>query len=359
MRKDRSEPIQRRRQGPVIERAGQSTGQGLRAGQIFSVLAAAAVLLMVFADGKILQDLFSTFEHRSPARTEQKPAPPRVEPPRAEAPRPPVSQPTVPQAPRSEAPRPEVPKSDTARPAPPISAPAAPPVASAPPVAPVTPPAATPSTAPARVSLLVPRPPGARPAIAPFSDGDVTQVVTKQIRRFNESRDVAEKQEASQQIHAAALIGHPLARSIIVSAYRTSTIVQNASSPADVVRMALDFAAKGQSDSAAARGFAALGEHLTERDEAGFARAVIDAMRDDARLREPQAARTVLAAISGNMKACAALAAAAGSVPSVGCDGVLANALAAQAVARGPAGQEEAAYRNAERAFARYLQEAL
>lgn len=187
----------------------------------------------------------------------------------------------------------------------------------------------------------------------------MTQVVTKQIRRFNESRDVNEKQDASRQIHAAALIGHPLARSIIVSAYRTSSIVQNASSPADVVRIALDFAARGQGDSAAARGFAALAGYLVERDDAVFGQAVLDAMRDDARLREPAVARTVLDSLAASPRACAALAAAAGAAPGAGCEAVLANALIAQAVARGAAGQEDAAYKSAERAFARYLQEAL
>lgn len=178
------------------------------------------------------------------------------------------------------------------------------------------------------------------------------------MRRFNDSRDVVEKQDATRQILAAATIGHPQARSIIVSAFRTSTLVQGIAKPADAVRFALDFAITNQTNASAARSFSAMAADLAARDPAAFAKAVLDAMRDDIRLRDLKAARIVVDALSGSGAPCAALAAIAGHTGS-GCDGGLGGALVAQAEARGAAGVEAASYSAAERAFARYLQEAL
>ena len=202
------------------------------------------------------------------------------------------------------------------------------------------------------------RPPGSRPLFAPFADTDVGQVVNRQIRRFNDSRDVNEKQEAARQVLAAATIGHPTARQVIVAAYRTSTVIQGVARVPDVVRLGLDFAALGQGDGSGARSFAALAAHLAARDPAGFGTAMLDALRDDSRLREPRALRLMLDALSGSGAPCAALAAVSGHSGS-GCDGALGATLAAQAQARGPAGLEDTAYKTAERDFARYLQDAL
>ena len=354
----------------MIERAGQTNGRRSLA-MLSGIVVAGVGALALFS----LQDsLFTTF--KVPATVVRAPEPankPVIAVPRApsQAPssqsapaaRPPVVAAEPPRSPTPPAPvapvpsRPAAPSVRSETPsaaAPPVPAPVIPPAASVP--APMTQPAPAPPQ-PRPASILLPRPDGARPVIAPFADADVAQVVTRQIRRFNESRDVTEKQDATRQIYAAALIGHPLARSVIVSAYRSSTIVQNAAQPADVVRMGLDFAARGRPDGAT--GFAAVAGFLAERDAPAFGRALFDAMRDDSRLRDPAAAQSVVRALAQLPAACDALAATAGVSTAAGCDGALAEAVARQAAARGVSGQEDAAYKNAERLFARYLQDAL
>ncbi|MGL4812092.1 MAG: hypothetical protein ACRCXM_09965 [Beijerinckiaceae bacterium] len=186
----------------------------------------------------------------------------------------------------------------------------------------------------------------------------MAQLVAKQIKRFNESRDVAEKQDAMRQIYAGALVGHPLARAVVVGGYRSSTLVQQATYAPDVLRMALDFAAKDRPDRNGAATFNALAGFMAEKDAPAFARGVIEAMQDDARLRTPAVAQRVVEAVSALPMACAALAGAADRQEQ-GCDAGLGEALASLATARGPSGQEEASYKNAERAFARYLQDSL
>ena len=323
----------------MIERASQQPKSGSR----FLGLAAAAVVLTLAGIALMDMTLFSRLTRMAEPRVATPPAPrvaaaPPVVPPPVAAP-PVVTPPALP--------KPEIPR---AAPLPSPSASAT--VPPAPVAAPAKPlPASTPT-------ILVARPPGAQPATAPFADADVTQVVTRQIRRFNESRDVAEKQDATRQILAAALIGHPLARTVIVAAYRTSTLVQGIATPADVVRLGLDFAVRGSDETTAARSFAALASDLAGRDPAGFGRAVLDAMRDDPRLRTGKPARSIIDSLSSSPQACAALAVAAGN-GAAACDGGLAALLGAQAEVRGPAGQESAAYKAAERAFARYLQDAL
>lgn len=360
--------------GAVIERASEpGLPRGLK--RLFAV---AVLLALVYAAGyrpdlgrleEILGEASSGLAELWPG-SKPAPAPQRQAsaPTPAPSSRPPVSQPpSPPAAPAASDPFREafnrniigqipVPLEPSGQPAsrevappgspplPPVPPPAVPAPDPAPPTVASAPPPPPAPAAPAGNSMFS-RPPGQSPS--PFSAEALDRMVQVELSTFNASRDVAVKRAAMKRIAAAARLGHGPARGLIARSFPASTVVRDAVPEADAVRYALDFVIfKRAFSTDAKRDFIALAAWFEgERRDAAFARALLDAARDDSRLRTPQNADDLMVLLARAERGCAALRRELDTFDSktenVGhCGKDLAAALQEKAAKAGPAGAD-------------------
>ena len=342
------------RRGPVIERASEpGLPPALTCALVLVAILGGAYAIGLFPDGESIRrqvDSTITAFNRywdppkpppaPPTRTATAPqptiAPPasRPSPPPASTPRPEPSSPPAASVapPPAPAPEPDSFREDFMRDvigrlsrSAPATAPNSPPRdASPPPSVPSPPPApppaadssslaAAPSAAaspapPGRSSVFL-RPPGANPAVSPYSSDALDKFVEQELSTFNSSREVPAKRAAMQRIAAAAQLGHGPARGMIVRAFPVSTIVRDVVAPADVVRFSLDFVVHQRAFTTdPRRDFSALAGFLEgERRDNQLGQLVFDAIRDDPRLQTTQAINDAMALLYRAERGCAAL----------------------------------------------------
>jgi len=146
--------------------------------------------------------------------------------------------------------------------------------------------------------------------------------------------------EGARLIHEAAVLGFGPARQLIVRSYPSTRVIRMTSPAPDTVRFALDFYTEG------ARNFEEL-EQLERKEIAAFATHLVEAVRDDSRLRVEKRFARLFAQLATVPEICAARSASVHTAPDPECSPAVQQLVLAKARGAGLVGRDDESRRQA------------
>jgi hypothetical protein len=181
----------------------------------------------------------------------------------------------------------------------------------------------------------------AKEVIVPIDPRKLMNLMNAGVTKYTSERGEANKVNGAQLIQLAALLGYETARNLVVVNYPRAASMRTAVPAPDAILYAGDLLAR-RTD--ADPQFVALANYFSSRGESlAFAKILVDVIRDNARLREPEHLERLFNALKRVPGACSAVKRAVLGDPAIDendCSDSLRQVILIYATAKGPAGSE-------------------